>query len=241
MSADPREAGPSAFPPTRWTLIRSAQASPEARRAALEVLLLAYWRPLYAFFLRQGLDSESARDSVQDLLLRLLEHDFLQRLSPERGRLRGYLLTSARNHLAHRHERESAARRGGGALPLPLDFELAERVAAEDAPGPDEAFEREWATSVMERALARLKAEFDSGTRSGPFSLVEQFFRPGAQPPGYREAAAAHGMSLPQLKTFLHRARVRYRELVREEVADTVGGPEEVEAELAELLRVLQR
>lgn len=123
---------------------------------------------------------------------------------------------------------------------MPLDFELAERIAAEDAQGPDEAFEREWAASVMERALARLKEEFESGARKGPFALVLQFFRPG-EPPSYREAAEAHGMSLPQLKTFLHRARVRYRELVREEVSDTVGGPEEAEAELAELLRVLKR
>jgi len=123
---------------------------------------------------------------------------------------------------------------------MPLDFELAERVAAEDAHGPDEAFEREWAASVMERALERLRTEYESGARSGPFALLLQFFRPG-EPPSYREAAEEHGMSLPQLKTFLHRARVRYRELVREEVADTVGGPEEAEAELAELLRVLKR
>jgi RNA polymerase sigma factor (sigma-70 family) len=240
MSADPRQEGPGTFPPTRWTLIRSARASPEARRAALESLLRTYWRPLYVFMRRQGLDEESARDAVQDLLVRLLEHDFLERLSPEKGRLRGYLLTAARNHLSHRHERESAARRGGGAVPLTLDFELAERLAAEDAQGPDEAFEQEWAASVMERALERLRAEYESGARSGPFALVLQFFRPG-EPPSYREAAAEHGMSLPQLKTFLHRARVRYRELVREEVADTVGGPEEAEAELAELLRVLKR
>jgi RNA polymerase sigma-70 factor (ECF subfamily) len=240
MSADPREAGPGSFPQTRWTLIRSAQASPESRRAALEALLRTYWRPLYVFMRRQGLDAEAAGDAVQDLLIRLLEHDFLERLSPEKGRLRGYLLTAARNHLTHRHERESAARRGSGAVPVPLDMELAERLAAQDAHGPDDAFEREWASSVMERALERLKAEFDSGERKGPFALVLQFFRPG-EPPSYQEAAAAHGMSLPQLKAFLHRARVRYRELVRLEVADTVGGPEEAEAELAELLRVLQR
>src|SRR5688500_17910533 len=108
MSADPRQEGAGSFPPTRWTLIRSARASPEARRAALESLLRTYWRPLYVFMRRQGLDEEAARDAVQDLLVRLLEHEFLERLSPEKGRLRGYLLTAARNHLVHRHERESA-------------------------------------------------------------------------------------------------------------------------------------
>jgi len=240
MGADARDAGSGLFPPTRWTLIRSARASPEARRAALESLLGTYWRPLYVYMRRQGLDAEAARDAVQELLLRLLEHGFLERLNPEKGRLRGYLLTAARNHLSHRHERESAARRGGGVAALPLDFELAERIAAQDARGPDEAFEREWASSVMERALERLRAEYEGGERKGPFALVLQFFRPG-EPPSDRDAAQAHGMSLPQLKTFLHRARVRYRELVREEVADTVDAPEEAEAELAELLRVLKR
>jgi DNA-directed RNA polymerase specialized sigma24 family protein len=239
MTGGPGEARPSLFPTTRWTLIQAARTSPEARREALSALLGAYWQPLYAFVRRQGLDAEEARDVVQELVERLLAHDFVARVSPEKGRLRGYLLAAARNHLAHRHEHASAAKRGGHVVVLPLAPEHAERLADEGSASAEDAFVRAWATRVMERALERLEAEYGDGARTGPFSLVLQFFRPGAQTPGYREAAAAHGMSLPQLKAFLHRARTRYRALVREEVADTVADPADVDGELAELVRVL--
>ncbi|MCI0571305.1 MAG: sigma-70 family RNA polymerase sigma factor [Myxococcaceae bacterium] len=240
MSSEPAGARQSLFPTTRWTLIQASRTSPEARREALAQLLGAYWRPLYAFVRRQGLDAEEARDAVQGLCARLLEHDFVARVNPEKGRLRAYLLTAARNHLASEHERAQAARRGGGAVVVPLEPEDIERLVDDDASSPEDAFHREWAVRVMERALQRLRAEYEGGVRRGPFALVLQFFRPGAETPSYRDAAATHDMTLPQLKTFLHRARVRYRELVREEVIDTVDGPEAAEAELAELLRVLR-
>jgi DNA-directed RNA polymerase specialized sigma24 family protein len=241
MSAAPPEPPrESAFPPTRWTLIRSVQASPEARREALRTLLGAYWRPLYLFVRHKGLAPDAARDAVQDLMVQLLERDFLPRLSPERGRLRSYLMAAATHALANRHETASAQKRGGGAVSVPLDTALAERLVVEDAVDPDEAFTREWALSVMERAMAQLQQEFAQGLRQGPFTLVQQFFRPG-EAPSYRDAAAAHGMSVPQLKAFLHRARGRFRELVRAEVLETVEDPAQADLELAELQRVLSR
>jgi DNA-directed RNA polymerase specialized sigma24 family protein len=229
------------FPSTRWTLILSAQQSPEARQAAMRELLGAYWQPLYVFVRRKGLDATAAQDAVQELVLRLWEQDFLRSLSPERGRLRSFLRTAAQNHLGHRHEKETAARRGGGTAPIPLDFALAERLAADADGAPEDAFDRAWAQGVVDRALARLRAEYEGGGRAGPFALVEAFFRPEGEPPAYRDAATAHQMSVPQLKSFLHRARGRFRELVRDEVAQTVEAGGEVDAEVAHLVAVLAR
>jgi RNA polymerase sigma-70 factor (ECF subfamily) len=239
--APPGGAGGGArrFPTTRWTLVQAAQASPEARRAALEELLAAYWGPLHGFMRRQGLAPDAAEDAVQGLVERLLALDFLSRVDPRKGRLRSYLLVAARHHLAHLHEAAHAARRGGGAPEVPLTGEEAAGVADAGAPSPDAAFDRAWAVAVMERALARLEREYGEGGRAGPFALVLAFFRPGAEPPGYREAAAAHGMSVPQLKSFLHRARAAYGAHVRAEVAETLAPGEDVEAELAALLRAL--
>ena len=232
---------PSRFPTTRWTLILEGKTSPEARRRAFEELAKVYWRPLYVYLKSRGLDAAGAQDATQELLVALMERDVVNKVEPQRGRLRAYLKTAAQNHLVHRAEKEQALKRGAGVRAVPIDEKLAERLAFDTA-HPDEAFEREWALLVMHRALDTLRAEFESGVRAGPFALVERFFRPGLDAqPSYADAAREHGMSLPQLKAFLHRARVRYRELVKEQVLDTVEREADAEAELQALVEVLSR
>ncbi len=228
---------PSAFPATRWTLIRSAQSSPEARQAALAELMRSYWRPLYVFFRHKNLSPAAAQDAVQDLLVQLLERDVLAKLSEAKGRLRGYLKAMASNLLINQHAAAVAQKRGGAATLLPLDVELAERLVQLGA-HPDQAFEAEWAAAVMERALEKLEAEFRSGLRGGSWELAAQFFRPG-EPAPYRELSAAHGLSVPALKAFVHRARVRYRELLREECADTLDEGGDPDAEVQSLFAAL--
>ncbi len=211
------------------------------RKQALNELLLGYWRPLYVFMRRKGLDESAAQDAVQELVLHLLEKDFVEGLDQKRGRLRSFLMTAASNHLVNRHEKAVAAKRGGGAAHVPLDFDGAERFVEASVSAPAEsAFDREWAASVMERALAKLEKEFGSGERKGPFEVVLQFFKPDGAPPAYKDIAKKHAMSIPQLKAFLHRARVRFRELVVAEIQETVGTAEDADAELADLMRLLE-
>ncbi len=224
------------FPPTRWTLIVGSKGDPEARRRALAELLAAYWKPLYACARRKGLHIEDAKDAVQGLCARLLDRDFLEGLDPGRGPLRAYLKAALQNHLASLHEGASALKRGGDREIVPLDFDLAERHLSGLPSTPEDAFEREWAEDVMDRATGRLRREFESGLRKGPFDLVLRFFQFGAAP-SCAEAARENGMTVPQLKAFLHRARVRFREIVREEVADTAAG--DPDREIEHLLRVL--
>ena len=226
------------FPTTRWTLILSARQGPAARRAALEELLGRYWQPLYLFARRKGVGPDEAQDAVQGFIAHLLERDFLARLDPERGRFRSYLRTALSNYLVNQHEREAAQKRGGGMAAL--DFDALENRLASGPTVAEAAFDREWAVGVMARALDELHREFDSGARRGPFEVVVRFFQ-SDETPSYAAVAAEHGMTIPQLKAFLHRARVRFRELVRQAVADTVSDPGEVEAEIADLLRALGR
>lgn len=91
----------------------------------------------------------------------------------------------------------------------------------------------------MERALGRLRADFEGGARDGPFNLVRRFFDLAGEPPSYEQAARESGMSVPKLKAFLHRSRVRFRELVEDEVRDTLDGADP-DAELDELIRALR-
>lgn len=215
--------GGRAFPTTRWTLILSSHAGAEPRRAALSELVAVYWKPLYFYARRKGLNVEAAKDAVQGLFAHLLERDdFLERLDPEKGSFRAYLRRALDNHLANVHEARSAQKRGGGARTVSLDFDVAENELAGSHEEPVAAYDREWALCVFERALGRLEREFREGTRQGPFEVVRRFFQPGEQPT-YVTAAADCGMSVPRFKAFLHRARVRFRALLELEVGDTLG------------------
>lgn len=228
----------SAFPTTRWTLILAASESPEAKAQAWHHLLSTYWTSLYALFRARGLDAAAAADAVQGLCLELLERKVIEKLNPERGRLRGFLKVAAENFLIRQHEKATAAKRGGETKAIELDLVLGERLA-DPSLTPDLAFERAWAVSVFERAMKALEHDWQS--RAGDFELIRRFFSPSDEPPAYRDAADQYGVSIPQLKSLLHRARLRFRELVEAEVLQTVGEGAELENEVNSLLDSLSR
>ena len=231
-------AGPKIFPNTRWSMILSARESPEASRAVLNELLTTYWRPLYSFVRRKGYDRPFAEDAVQGFLVHLLERDFLSRLDQTRGRLRSYLCTAMDHYLVNLNEKDRAKKRGGDAITIPIDFEMAERTLAAAPLEPESAFNREWALILMERAMEKLRAEFESGQRRAPFDAVADFFKL-SDAPSYKDVAAKHSMTIPQLKSLLHRSRTRFRELIEQEAADTVAEPGHAGAEVRELMEHL--
>jgi DNA-directed RNA polymerase specialized sigma24 family protein len=228
----------SAFPTTRWTLILSARESPEAKAQAWRHLLTTYWTSLYALFRARGLDAAAAADAVQGLCLELLERNVVDQLAPQRGRLRGFLKVAAENFLIRQHAKATAVKRGGEARALELDFALGERLA-DPSLTPDLAFERAWALGVFERSMKELEKDWSS--RAGDFEIIRRFFSPNGEPPAYRDAADQYGVSIPQLKSLLHRARLKFRELVEAQVLETVGEGAELQTEVNSLLDSLSR
>jgi RNA polymerase sigma-70 factor (ECF subfamily) len=211
-------------------------------RAALEQLCRNYWQPLYAYVRRTGHSREEAEDLTQEFFARLLAQNTVARADPVRGRFRSFLLASLKHFLANEWQRAQAQKRGGGALLLPLQFETAEtRCAQPVAPGdtPDKAYDRQWALALLEVVLGRLRREYhDSGREELFGSLKEVLGGTRAEIP-YRELGARLGLSEGAVKVAAHRLRQRYRELLREEIAHTVAGPEEVEEELKQLFAAL--
>src|SRR5215510_9724598 len=209
------------FPTTHWTLILASREGDEARRAALESLFAVYWKPVYFYLRRRGLAAEEAEDVVQGFFLQLLERDFLPRLDPSRGRFRSYLLTALDHYRSNLREREAAQKRGGRVRRVPIDLALAERELAAAPAEAESAYEREWAVGLMERALARLRSEYEDGQRQGRPDVFLRFF--SFEPaPSYAEAAEQVGLTVSQFKAALYRARQRFREILREEVGATV-------------------
>jgi RNA polymerase sigma-70 factor (ECF subfamily) len=224
------------FPETRWTLVLAARLDPKKRRPALEELVRPRWKALYVVARKHGLAPAEAEDAVQGFVTHLLEGDLLERLDPGKGRLRSYLRTAFRHYLSNQRQEERAQKRGGGDRHADL-ADVEAWVASPDAT-PDALFDRAWALSLFADALSELEREYTSGARRGPFEVVRELFQFGAAPP-YAELSARHQMSVSQLKAFVHRARVRFRELLRNRVAETLTDPADADAELAELLEMM--
>jgi RNA polymerase sigma-70 factor (ECF subfamily) len=224
------------FPETRWSrILRQRQGSLERRRL-LEDVIGCRWRALYVYARRRGLTPSDAEDAVQGLVTRLLEHDFLSRLDPERGRLRSYLLSAFDHYLKNRHQAESAQKRGGPAAKKSLDSVEAE--LASSSLDPERAYHREWALGVFERALEELTRELAEGERQGPAEVIRELFRFG-ELQSYEEHALQHAMTVPQLKSFVHRSKRRFRALLLRELSDTVSDARDADAELTELFAEL--
>jgi len=235
--------GAAAFTTTHWSVVLSAQGESPAAQEALEKLCRIYWWPLYGFVRRQGYSPEEAQDLTQGFFALLLERKDLDAVRREKGRLRSYLLVSLKNFLAKARRRELAVKRGEGRALVPLD-ELLTRERADleptDSLTADRIFERRWALTLLEQVLTRLEREYQSAGNAKLFDCLKEFLsgEPGQRPQA--EAAAELGMTENALKQALHRLRQRYRQLLRDEIAQTVAAPGDVEDELRHFISVLQ-
>ena len=233
--------GSSQFPTTRWTMVVAA-GDPHRKeaRSALVTLCENYWYPLYAYLRRRGYAADQAQDLTQDFFVRMLEGRYLDRAHPEKGRFRSFLLTSLKFFVADEEDRQRAHKRGGGAV-VSLEFSLGEeRYQHEPAHDetPERIFERRWALAVLDRVIERLRTEFVRHGRQEHFDQLKVFLLGRSDAP-YAELALEMNTSEEALKVAIHRLRKRYRELFRQEIADTVADPAEVESELRFLAAVL--
>lgn len=234
-------AGSSQFPTTRWTLVvAAADPGRKETHSALVSLCENYWYPLYAYLRRRGYPADQAQDLTQEFFVRVLEGRYIDRADPEKGRFRSFILTSLKFFVADERDRDRAQKRGGGAL-LPLEFSSGEeryqREPAHDET-PERIFERRWALAVLDRVVERLRNEFILHGRPEHFERLKVFLLGQSDTP-YAELARQMNTSEGALKVAIHRLRKRYRELFRQEIADTVADPAEVESELRFLAAVL--
>jgi RNA polymerase sigma factor (sigma-70 family) len=232
--------GSGLFPRTQWTLVnRLRDEGSSGAQRAMEEICRAYWRPLYVYARRFGLNEAEAKDAVQDLFLRLLDGNRMATADADRGRLRTFLLASLKNVIANNRERQKAARRGGGAVPFSLDMTDAEGCYMQEAESqtlpPDEAYDRRWALELLARARSRLREDYASD-KAKLFDALTPALLDDQGWDGNAAAAEKLGMSEGAVKVALHRLRARFREMLLKEIQDTVDDEGEVRTEVAHLL-----
>jgi RNA polymerase sigma-70 factor (ECF subfamily) len=232
---------PSRFATTRWSLVRAARdpLAPESR-TALAALCDVYWYPLYAYIRRRGHDADRAQDLTQELFARLLEKDGLASVDEGRGRFRSFLLAACRHFLSNQRDHDRAGKRGGGRPPLSLDGLDAEgRYRREPAhqETPERLFERRWALSLLDRVLSRLREEHVASGKERLFEHLKGQLTGDGVP--HAQTAAELGMTEGAVKVAVHRLRGRYREILRDEIAQTLDDPADVEDEVRALFAAL--
>ncbi len=236
--------GAAYFATTHWSVVlRAGESESDAATHALGRLYQSYWYPLYAYVRRQGHNPETAQDVVQEVFLALLEKRQLASVTPGRGRFRSYLLTAVNHLLANEWHKRHRQKRGGGQAPISLDSLAAEqrfRLEPADLRSPDQIYERRWALAVLDGVLSRLQSEWEAAGKSNAFAVMRVFLSGEPHPDGYAGAGARLGWSEGATRVAVHRLRQQYRELLRDEIAQTVDGDGEVEAELRHLLTVLR-
>ncbi len=209
-------------------------------RKALAHLCESYWYPLYAFVRREGHAAHDAQDLTQEFFARLLEKHWLEAVDPGKGKFRSFLLAAMRHFLANEWDRFRRVKRGGGQVPLSLDAVTAEeRYALEpvDRMSADRIYERRWALTLLEQVLTRLRREFIAAGKGKLFDELKPALT--GEKADYGAIAARFNLHEGAVRVAAHRLRVRYRELVRAEIAETLSTEAEIDGEIQHLFAAL--
>jgi len=234
-----RRAPGAAFATTRWTLVTTAAGTDTlAARKALAELCRTYWYPLYAFVRRGGHSAGDAEDLTQAFFARLLEKNDVARADRARGRFRTFLLAAMKHFLANEYDRAHAAKRGGGHKIVFFDEQTAETRYARTGGGemtPEALFDRAWAASLLRNVMAELRDEYVGRGRGELFDRLRGLLADEPAGASSAQLAAELGLTGTALRVAVHRMRGRYRRKLRQAIADTVAGPEEVDDEIRRL------
>jgi RNA polymerase sigma-70 factor (ECF subfamily) len=231
------------FATTHWTAVLAAgRGGSHQADLALEELCRTYWYPLYAYVRRQGNSREDAEDLTQGFFARLLEKNYLEGVTSDKGKFRAFLLIAVKRFLANEWDRANRQKRGGGILPLSLDWQDADtryQIDPADNLSPDKLYDRAWALVVLERVITRLRDESADDGKNELYEQLKPFLMMGKGEHPYAKAAEDLKMTEGAVRVAVHRLRHRYRELLRQEITQTLSDPSHAEEEMQALFSAL--
>jgi len=237
------------FMTTRWSIVLSCSDSAtdeEKARAALAELCKIYWRPVFAFICRQGHSVPDAQDLTQEFFGRIIKGRLIQSADRNKGRFRSLMLKALQRFLHDEGDKRHAHKRGGDVRFVSWDDWMTEAPSHLSIPGqesdnwsPERIFDVRWAATVVERALRRLSDECEKRGRRRVFDVLSSCLTADRGDVSYATLARTLGLQETVVKNLVHRLRERYRALLREEVAETVVGDNEIDDELRYLCAAL--
>jgi RNA polymerase sigma factor (sigma-70 family) len=236
----------SGFPQTTWSLIVAAADHGNAQcDRALERICSGYWRPIYLYVRSRGHSPELAEDLTQGFFARLIEKNYLADFRQARGRFRSFLLSAVKHYLANEYDRTTAAKRGGEQQHITIDWTedgpehtfLKESI---DVMTPETLFAREWGRTVLAKTRRRIQTEMERAGKKNHFDLLMEHAT-GDEEVSYRQIAASLGMTKGAIRVAVHRLRRRFRELLQDEVGQTLLSADELDDEIRFLFSALSK
>lgn len=236
---------PEAFPNTRWTRVVDLHSeNPALAQSALADLCETYWLPLYSYFRRNNQQPDDARDLTQSLFAEIISHDDLLKADSSKGKMRTFLLTLAKRHLIGTIRHNNAQKRGGSDLTFSLDEQDPEtnyQREAIDNITPEKLFDRQWAQSLLNATRKALQHEYEKRDHGERFAIMARYLSWNeSSEPNYQQSSEEAGLSEEAFRAAISRMRKRYRTLLREQVADTLFDPSNVDDELQSLFEALR-
>ncbi len=242
-SEEPFRRTDARFATTRWSMVLAAQnSSAQCHTESLVTLCETYWFPLYAYMRRRGCTRDEAEEHTQAFFARLLEKQGIRRADPARGRFRSFLLTAFKNFMSDERDRAEALKRGGGRKALPIDFAGAEdhyRFEPADGLTPEKLFDKAWALTVLQNAMARLADEWAARDRRKTFNQLKDYLTAHSNAVPYADLAVRLTMTEGAVRVAIHRLRKQYRQTLRDDIAQTVAAEDEIDDEIRDLFKAL--
>jgi len=234
---------PRVFATTHWSVVLAAGEgdSPPAQ-CALETLCRAYWYPIYVYVRRKGHGPDEAQDLTQEFFAQLIAKEHLRLADREKGKFRTFLLAMLDYFLAREWSRAHRQKRGGQFTFVSLDQQTPEeryQLEPADNGTPEKKFVRHWALTVLEEAMNALEHECRENGKGALFEEAKELLSRERDGMTYAEIGRRLNMGEGATRMAVLRLRRRYGELLRNEIAQTVSGPEEVEDEMRYLLSVV--
>jgi len=230
------------FTTTHWSIVLGAKdpSSPHAAEA-LEKLCRSYWKPLYSYARRKGYSPDDSKDYVQGFFSDFLERKSLTAVDASYGKFRTFLLRCLNNFIATERKRNGAIKRGRNFDFVSMDdteFHGDRNPSLADDSDPEQSFDLDWAQAVFENAGRRLRKEYVESGKTNEYDLLNALLSGDSVAP-YAKLAVELGCAEATVKVTAHRLRKRFRELLVEEVANTLASEADVKEELRYLIGLL--
>lgn len=235
----PSAGEPGSFLTTRWTRVCLAKSDSEDGRHALADLCDAYYEPVVTFLRCELRDADAARELSHAFFAQMLAGGTIATAVPERGRFRSYLLGAVKHFLSHERDAARRLKRGGGVVPVPMDDALAVELPDASQTSPDAEFDRQWAVTVLARAVEALRHECAASGQAEFFEKAKPWLMGEAAHGDQTALAAECGMSAAAVKMAVHRLKQHFRQCVKAEVAGTLDDAAMVEEEMRSLYAAL--
>jgi RNA polymerase sigma-70 factor (ECF subfamily) len=206
---------------------RVSRAAP-GDEASAEEFCRFYWYPLYSYLRHAGYAHADSEDHVQSFLPHLLRKNLLTSADPERGRLRNFLTTLLKRHIAARRTKDNAQKRGGRSPHIPFDWGAAEASwlrQGRAAASPEEAFRRALATQLVADAIDALRKRYADPDRLALFEALLPALEGIHPDESYATIAARLDMRPGAVRTAAVRLRDQFRKCVKSIAPSLLGIP----------------